>query len=82
MKNNKTTKIDIRLEPRERKLLNYFATRLGVSPSALVRNQIKVLLSELEGKVEDNFYANLAKVSITTGPIYTHEEIKQLFEVK
>ncbi|MFQ5492725.1 MAG: hypothetical protein ACE5DX_01020 [Candidatus Dojkabacteria bacterium] len=82
MKNNKSTKIAVRLEPREKKLLFYFATRLGISPSALVRNQIKSMLGELEDKLADTHYLNVTKVSSLNGPTYTQDEIEDLFEIK
>ncbi|MEI7579110.1 MAG: hypothetical protein WCJ58_03655 [bacterium] len=83
MKNiNKTTKLAVRLEPREKKLLNYYATRLGLSSSALVRNQIKTMLQELEEEVANFRYVNMTKISSLTGPTYSQEEIKELFAVK
>lgn len=81
MKNNKTTKIAVRLEPKEKKLLFYFATRMGLSPSALVRNQIKSMLSELEEKLADAHYLNVTNLTSLTGPTYTQDEIENLFEV-
>lgn len=82
MKINKSTKLAVRLEPKEKKLLDYFAGRLGVSSSALVRNQIKSMLKELEEAVEDKQYINMVKISSLAGPTYSQEEIKDLFEVK
>ena len=82
MKNNKTSKLAVRLTPKEKELLNYFATRLGVSASALVRNQIKTMLSELEDKVSDTHYINMTKLPTLTGPTYSQEEIEDLFEIE
>lgn len=82
MRTNKSTKLAVRLEPKEKRLLNYFANRLGVSSSSLVRNQIKTMLKELEEAVEDKHYINMVKISSLVGPTYSHEEIKDLFEVK
>ena len=73
MKNNKTSKLAVRLEPKEKKLLVYYATRLGISPSAIVRNQIKSLLSNLEEQLTDNCYSNLVGVSAFKGPNFTQE---------
>jgi len=82
MKTNKSSKLAVRLEPNEKRLLDYFATRLGVSSSALVRNQIKTLLKELEEKVSDSHYVNITKISKLSGPTFTQEEIEQTFEVE
>jgi len=79
MKKNKTTKIAVRLEPHEKKLLFYFATRLGLTPSALVRNQIKSMLGELEDNLTDARYINLTKISTLGGPTYSQDEIEELF---
>ncbi len=79
MKINKTTQIAIRLQPEEKRQLTYFATRLGISPSALVRNQIKSLLKELEEKVADGYYANIADMTVLSGPKYSQDEIEDLF---
>jgi len=81
VKTNKTSKLAIRLEPREKDLLNYFATRLGMSPSVLVRNQIKSLLKDLEEAVENKYYVNIAKISAISGPEYSQEDIESLFEI-
>ena len=77
--NNKTVQIAVRLEPEEKKQLSYFAGRLGLSPSALVRNQIKSLLKDLEEKVADKYYANIAETAVLSGPEYTQQEIEELF---
>ncbi len=82
MKKNKTTKIAVRLEAREKKLLFYFATRLGLTPSALVRNQIKTMLNELEDNLADSRYINLTKIPALGGPTYSQEEIEELFSVE
>lgn len=79
MKINKTTQIAIRLQPEEKRQLFYFATRLGISPSALVRNQIKTMLKELEDKVNDKYYSNIADMAVLEGPKYDQEEIEKLF---
>lgn len=79
MKTRKTTQIAVRLLPEEKRQLNYFATRLGISPSALVRNQIKTLLSELEEKVNDTYYSKIADMTVLSGPKYTQEELEELF---
>lgn len=81
MKKNKTSKLAIRIEPREKKMLDYFATRLGMSSSALVRNQIKLLLSELEEKINDAHYVSVTSINALAGPTYSQNEIEQLFEV-
>jgi len=81
-KTNKSTKLAVRLEPKEKHLLNYFATRLGVSASALVRNQIKSMLKDLEGELSDAKYINMTKIPTLGGPTYTQEEIKDLFEIQ
>jgi predicted DNA-binding protein len=80
MKNNKTTQIAVRLQPEEKRQLFYFATRLGISPSALVRNQIKTMLQELEEKVKDGYYSNIADMAILEGPKYEQEEIEKMFK--
>jgi|GEM_PF-2328355 len=82
MKNNKTTQIAVRLQPEEKRQLFYFATRLGISPSALVRNQIKTMLQELEDKVKDGYYSNIADMAILEGPKYEQEEIEKLFRTE
>jgi predicted DNA-binding protein len=82
MKINKTTQIAVRLQPEEKRQLFYFATRLGISPSALVRNQIKTMLKELEEKVSDGYYANIANMAVLEGPKYDQEEIEKLFSSK
>jgi predicted DNA-binding protein len=79
IRSNKTVQIAVRLEPEEKKQLTFFANRLGLSPSSLVRNQIKKLLKELEEKVSDKYYANIAESAILSGPEYTQEEIEDLF---
>lgn len=76
-----TTKLAIRLEPEEKDLLFYFARKLGVSPSALIRNQIKVLLKEMEEKLTDKYYLQLTSLNSYSGPTYTQEDIEKLFEV-
>lgn len=81
MKTKKSSKLAVRLEPKEKKLLNYFATRLGISSSALVRNQIKSMLKELEEKVSDSHYTNLTQINTLSGPTYSQEEIEELFEI-
>lgn len=81
MKKNMTTKLAIRLEPEEKDLLFYFARKLGVSPSALIRNQIKVLLKEMEEKLTDKYYLQLTSLNSYSGPTYTQEDIEKLFEV-
>ena len=81
MKTRKSSKLAIRLEPREKELLNYFATRLGMTPSVLVRNQIKSLLKDLEEAIENKYYVNIAKIAAFSGPKYTQEEIENLFEI-
>jgi hypothetical protein len=82
MKQNKTSKLAVRLEPKEKKLLTYYANRLGISPSAIVRNQIKSLLTNLEEQLTDQYYTNLVEVSSFNGPNFTQEEIENLFEVE
>jgi predicted DNA-binding protein len=82
IKNNKSVQIAVRLEPEEKNQLNFFASRLGLSPSSLVRNQIKKLLKDLEEKVADKYYANIAESAILSGPEYTQEEIEDLFGSK
>lgn len=82
MKYKKSTKIAVRLEPREKQLLFYFATRLGLSPSALVRNQIKTMLNELEERVSDAHFLNITNITALQGPTYTQEEIEKLFEIE
>jgi hypothetical protein len=82
MKTNKSTQIAVRLQPEEKRQLSYFATRLGLSPSALVRNQIKYLLKELEEKVSDEHYSNIAEMAVLSGPKYSQEEIEKLFSVE
>lgn len=79
MKINKTTQLAVRLQPDEKRQLMYFATRLGISPSALVRNQIKSLLKDLEEKVEDGYYNSIADMAVLSGPKYSQEEIEELF---
>jgi predicted DNA-binding protein len=79
MKINKTTQLAVRLQPDEKRQLVYFATRLGISPSALVRNQIKSLLKDLEEKVADGYYSNIADMAVLSGPKYSQEEIEDLF---
>jgi len=79
MKTNKTTQIAVRLLPEEKRQLFYFATRLGLSPSALVRNQIKTMLGELEDKVNDSYYSKIADMAVLSGPRYTQEELESLF---
>lgn len=79
MKINKTTQLAVRLQPDEKRQLLYFATRLGISPSALVRNQIKTLLKDLEEKVEDGYYNSIADMAVLSGPKYSQEEIEKLF---
>lgn len=79
MKVNKTTQIAVRLQPEEKRQLFYFATRLGISPSALVRNQIKTMLQDLEEKVSDGYYTNIADLTVLDGPKYDQEEIEKLF---
>jgi predicted DNA-binding protein len=81
-KTNKTVQIAVRLNPEEKTRLNFFAGRLGISPSALVRNQIKILLKELEEKVADKYYANIAENAILSGPEYSQDEIEKLFGSK
>ena len=82
MKNNMTTKLAIRLEPEEKDLLFYFARKLGLSPSALIRNQIKVLLKEMEEKLIDKYYLQITSLDSFKGPTYTQEDIEKLFEIK
>lgn len=82
MKNNMTTKLAVRLEPEEKDLLFYFASKLGVSPSALIRNQIKVLLREMEEKLTDKYYLQLTSLESYKGPTYSQEDIEKLFEIK
>ena len=79
MRVNKTTQLAVRLQADEKRQLVYYATRLGLSPSALVRNQIKTLLKDLEDKVSDEYYSNIADMSILAGPKYTQEEIEEMF---
>jgi predicted DNA-binding protein len=79
MRINKTTQLAVRLQPDEKRQLTYFATRLGISPSALVRNQIKSLLKDLEDKVADGYYNNIADMAVLSGPKYSQEEIEELF---
>lgn len=79
MKINKSTQLAVRLQPDEKRQLTYFATRLGISPSALVRNQIKSLLKELEDKVTDGYYNNIADMTVLAGPKYSQEEIEDMF---
>lgn len=78
-KHNKTVQIAVRLTAEEKKQLVFFAGRLGISPSGLVRNQIKTLLKDLEDKVADKYYVNIAETAILSGPEYTQEEIEELF---
>lgn len=82
MKNKMTTKLAIRLEPEEKDLLFYFASKLGVSPSALIRNQIKVLLKEMEEKLTDKYYIQLTSLDSYKGPSYSQEDIENFFEIK
>lgn len=82
MKNNMTTKLTVRLEPEEKDLLFYFARKLGVSPSALMRNQVKVLLKEMEEKLVDKYYLQLTSLDSYKGPTYSQEDIEKLFEIK
>lgn len=82
MKENKSSKLAIRLEPKEKKLLTYYADRLGLSPSAIVRNQIKSLLSNLEEQLSDTYYSNVVEMSAFNGPNFSQEEIEKLFEVE
>lgn len=82
MNKNKTSKLAVRLEPKEKRMLNYYAAKLGVSSSALVRNQIKSLLQELEEKVTDSHYVNVTKLSTFSGPTFTQEEIEDIFEIE
>lgn len=82
MRTNKTTQIAVRLQPEEKRQLFYFATRLGISPSALVRNQIKTMLQELEEKVKDGYYSNIANMAILEGPKYEQEEIEKMFRTE
>jgi predicted DNA-binding protein len=79
MRINKTTQIAVRLQPEEKRQLTYFATRLGISPSALVRNQIKSLIKELEEKVADGYYTNIAEMAVLSGPKYSQDEIENMF---
>jgi predicted DNA-binding protein len=79
MKINKSTQLAVRLQPDEKRQLVYFATRLGISPSALVRNQIKTLLKDLEDKVADGYYSNIADMAVLSGPKYSQDEIEDLF---
>jgi len=79
IKTKKTVQIAVRLEPEEKNQLNFFATRLGLSPSSLVRNQIKKLLKELEERLADKYYANIAESAILSGPEYSQKEIEDLF---
>jgi predicted DNA-binding protein len=81
MKQNKTSKLAVRLEPKEKKLLNYYANRLGISPSAIVRNQIKSLLTNLEEQLSDTYYTNVAEMNAFSGPNFSQDEIEKLFEV-
>jgi predicted DNA-binding protein len=82
MKNNMTTKLAIRMEPEEKDLLFYYARRLGLSPSALIRNQVKVLLKEMEEKLTDKYYLQLTSLDAYKGPTYSQEDIEKLFEIK
>jgi predicted DNA-binding protein len=77
-----TTKLAIRLEPEEKDLLFYYARRLGLSPSALIRNQVKVLLKEMEEKLTDKYYLQLTSLDAYKGPTYSQEDIEKLFEIK
>ncbi len=81
MKNNMTTKLAIRLEPEEKDLLFYYARKLGLSPSALIRNQIKILLKEMEEKLIDKYYLQLTSLEAYKGPSYSQEDIEKLFEI-
>jgi predicted DNA-binding protein len=78
----KESQLAVRLEPQEKELLNYFATRMGISPSALVRNQIKFLLKDLEEKLTDKYYANMADRTLITEPKFTQEEIEEIFQTR
>ena len=82
MKENKTSKLAIRLEPKEKRLLTYYADRLGISPSAIVRNQIKTLLTNLEEQLNDKHYSSVVEMSAFNGPNFTQDEIEKLFEVE
>jgi len=82
MKENKTSKLAIRLEPKEKRLLTYYADRLGISPSAIVRNQIKTLLTNLEEQLSDKYYSNVIEMSAFKGPNFTQDEIEKIFEVE
>ena len=81
-KKNKTSKLAVRLEPKEKQKLNYFATRLGMSASALVRNQVKKLLQDLGEAVADQKYVSLAKIQQLHGPTYSQEELEDIFEIQ
>lgn len=72
----------MRLEEKEKELLFYFANRLGVSPSSLVRNQVRSLLEELKQKVNDTHYTNIAEISMLSGPSFSQEEIEEIFEIE
>jgi len=80
MKENKSSKLAVRLEPKEKKLLSYYANRLGISPSAIVRNQIKTLLSSLEEQIQDQYYSNIVEMNTFAGPKFTQDEIEKIFE--
>jgi len=81
MKSNKTSKIALRLEEEEKQLLFYYASKLGLTPSALIRNQIKKMLQDLEEQLADKHILNITNSSLVTGPNFTQEEIEDLFEI-
>lgn len=82
MKQNKSSKIAVRLEEKEKRLLTYYANRLGISPSAIVRNQIKTLLVNLKERLSDSYYTSIVEEKNFSGPDYTQDEIEKLFEIK
>lgn len=83
MQNNqkKSSKLAIRLEPKEKEMLFYFSNKLGISPSALVRNKVKQLINELEEKLSDQYLTQLTDINGFNGPVFSQEEIEELFEI-
>ena len=77
----KSSKLAIRLEPKEKEMLFYFSNKLGISPSALVRSKVKELINELEEKLKDQYYTQITEISSFSGPMYSQEDIEDLFEI-